>query len=153
MPLSHARVDEVLAGLMANEQGQRQIALIRSDGLVATHRRKREKNAIQELCLTELELASLLRLCHAVGITMTSLLNVLFALVFVDTDRQLSNYETVQFPFFAIHDLLDEYSPSLGLHLTLSPFVSHAKAVTDCPMSLHPEMQIWAWQQGGKITL
>lgn len=154
VPMPQSRVDEVLASIL-DMNNAAQPSYVHPPGTHDLPQRKAD--VIHELCLTELESASLLQLCRTNGVTMTSLLNVLFALAYVEREQHISSHKTVQFPFFAIHrevDLLPMYKSSVGLQLTLSSFIVDARTVKDCLMSVQPqESDIWSMAAAGKKQL
>lgn len=145
VPLPPAQVDRVLAAMMGGA-GAMEPSYTQDAG--AHELPQTKQDVIHELSLSVLDSHALLELCRSHSVTITALLSVLLALVFVGDDERISESKNVQLPFFSINrgaDLLDGYKSSVGLQLTLSPFAFNAQAVKDClgDGDYSGESQIW----------
>jgi hypothetical protein len=155
VPLPQSHVDKVLGAMMGGV-GAMEPSYTQPSG---THELPQTKpDVIRELSLSVHDTNALLDLCRSHGVTVTSLFSALLALVFVGDDSSISDFKTVQFPFFSINrgaDLLDEYKSSVGLQLTLSPFAFDAVAIRKCLESgdCSSESQIWSLAAAAKAQL
>jgi hypothetical protein len=155
VPLPQSQVNEVLGAVFQGVGGM-EPSYIQDPG---THELPQtKKDIIHELCLHQTESNTLLVLCRTHKITITALFSVLLALVFVGDDGSISDFKTLQFPFFSINrgaDLLDEYKSSVGLQLTLSPFAFDSAAIRKCRESgdCSSESQIWRLAAAAKEQL
>lgn len=110
-----------------------------------------------DIVLSEADSAKLLYLCRQHGTTVTALLNVVLAMAYVDDPSQLRASKTLQIPFFSVHrgqDLVESHQASLGLCMTIAPFVFGTAAIDGCLVQGPNQITaMWAAAQAAKPQL
>jgi hypothetical protein len=92
-------------------------------------------DVIEELRLSESDSTALLRSCREHGVTVTALLNILYAMAYVKDPQALSGFKTVALSGSPVNNhgnLLHQYKDSIGRQLTVSPMVFDSRLVQAC---------------------
>jgi hypothetical protein len=129
-------------------------------GLVGTHNLpQQDPEVIDDLVLSTSDTYCLLELCRAHGVTMTALLNVVFASSAIIAPSRLSGMKTVPLPNFSVDRsdiLLPRYRDSVGLNLVLAPYVICADLIRSCTDESDAKMRleaVWAAARSSNDTL
>jgi hypothetical protein len=143
--LPPAQVDNLLEG-MSQAMSAVEPRFTKAPGEYAIPRPTR--HVTEELCLSLSDSGALLAVCREHGVTITSLLNVLLLMAFVQTASALEGIKTVEMPAFSANrsdDLLEIYKGSVGLNIVFAPLSINARSLAAClNPTEHRTAEIWA---------